>query len=84
MFSFTVIADTVHSPLFPYQAGVGLAAIVVLVVIVWLVARTFERRHFSSMLRKFSQMTVKLKEAEHLGQFGSFAWGGTRIRFVLV
>src|SRR5262249_17397015 len=41
---------------------------------IWLVARNSEKKNFTAMLARLSNVTVKLKDAEHFGHFGSFNW----------
>jgi signal transduction histidine kinase len=62
------------SPLFPYHAGAALLFISVFASMIWAVARFTERHHINTMLSRLQNLTSKLKEAEHLGHFGSFTW----------
>jgi signal transduction histidine kinase len=63
-----------NSPMFPFHVGAAVLVFAVVVVFVWYLARAIERRHFQAMLRKLSDLTLKLKDAEHFGHFGSFSW----------
>jgi len=62
------------SPLFPFHAIFFLVVIGIVVSIVWAIARASEKRNVSGMLSRLQNMTLKLKDAEHLGHFGSFSW----------
>ena len=67
-------SDELGSPLFPFHVGMVLIGLGIFASIVWVVARHSEKRHFSEMLGRLSNMTIKLKDAEHFGHFGSFSW----------
>src|SRR5262245_32490297 len=62
------------SPLYPFHVGAVLLVIEILVAVIWIFARYSEKRNFTEMLARLSNMTVKLKDAEHFGHFGSFNW----------
>lgn len=62
------------SPLFPYHAAAVLIVAAAVITTIWILASFSEKRHVSQMLSRMQNMTMKLKEAEHLGHFGSFTW----------
>lgn len=63
-----------RSPLFPYHVAGAIIVVGIFVSIIWWIARLSERRNFTEMLMRLSNMTLKLKDAEHFGHFGSFSW----------
>lgn len=62
------------SPLFPYHVGAILILFCAFVSVIWWIARYSEKKNFTEMLARLSNMTLKLKDAEHFGHFGSFSW----------
>jgi signal transduction histidine kinase len=62
------------SPLLVYHVAAFGAAAGMFAAIVWIFARWAERRHVAGMLSRLQNMTLKLKDAEHIGHFGSFNW----------
>jgi signal transduction histidine kinase len=62
------------SPLFPFHAIAALIFFGILIGIVWLLARASARSSVSAVLSRMQNMTMKLKEAERIGHFGSFEW----------
>lgn len=70
----TQYAGYFSSPLLPFYVGFAVLCVGIFGGIIWALARFAERRHVSEMLRRMQNMTLKLKDAEHLGHFGSFTW----------
>jgi signal transduction histidine kinase len=67
-------AQEFSSPLFPFHAALAIALVLLFVSVVWFFAHLAERRRVAEMLKRMQDMTLKLKDAEHLGHFGSFNW----------
>jgi len=67
-------AGEFSSPLFPFHVLSALIIFSIIVSVIWYIARVTERRNVSNMLSRLQNMTLKLKDAEHIGHFGSFVW----------
>jgi len=68
------------SPLFPFHVAFVLVGLGIFGAIIWTVARFTERRNIGNMFGRLQNMTLKLKDAEHLGHFGSFSWNSDASR----